>query len=140
LDKIGQQNVESLRSLLLSIHAVYEEDSESWWAMNISGHINEESIAWRALFERLSEMKHLRKLMVTWDAEFVLSHHMGAGWDVRIVRALGKMNFLDSLEISGYFAKEWPGYLSARVQGLQIEDDPKGWRADYQRRLGNLLP
>jgi len=96
---------------------------------------------WRTVFERISQMKHLRTLDVVWDADIDNYMHWGGGADVRLVRALGKMDFLVSLKIGGCFAKEWPACLSSRVQGLQVDENAQGqWVADYQRRLGDLSP
>jgi len=151
LDNIGQQNVESLRSLRLWVGSLYREQPRPSPHPNPLPGVEESfdmlfgssmrvTADWRTIFERISQMKHLRTLDVVWDADTDNYMRWGGGADVRLVRALGKMDFLDSLKISGCFAKEWPAYLNSRMKGLQIGDYAQEWRADYQGRLGNLSP
>jgi len=106
----------------------------------LCGTTIKESAAWRTVFYMVSKMTHLRTLNVSWDADTDSYINLCGGADVKLVRALGKMSFLESLTIGGYFAKEWPPYLRARVKELQIDNWAEEDNVNFQRMIKHLSP
>jgi hypothetical protein len=90
---------------------------------------------WLQLLSMLArQATGLRHIELIWDLhiEFPCSiWHRGFGDNVDFVRALGTIQGLEKLVIKGYYAKNWPAYLSERM-GVQVEaicgdcrDEPK---------------
>ena len=71
--------------------------------------------------------------------------HAGAGRDTRFVRELAKIQGLKEMSIDGFYAKNWPEYLSKKM-GVMVKesDDSKSWYLQslrgYQRGTENLIP
>ncbi|KAG4434178.1 hypothetical protein IFR05_010336 [Cadophora sp. M221] len=83
--------------------------------------------AWVQLLCRLAEAASgLRYIKLGWGAEFEFSwqfrlgaRERGLGDDLDFVRALGKIQGLEKLVVSGYYAKHWPAYLETTVVRLR---------------------
>jgi hypothetical protein len=142
LQQIGP-NIKLLKSLRIFPHAVYSESGSTWFGdsedPDYSGPV------WCKLLNRLAaEATDLERVYVYLDAEVSMGHH-GAGKDLNFVRALGRMKVSEKMEITGYFAVEWPRYLE-RKMGKPVwneqskSQDELRWLRQYQRGTQNLIP
>ncbi|KAF9694500.1 hypothetical protein EKO04_007301 [Ascochyta lentis] len=74
--------------------------------------------AWCRLFDRLSqEATNIQDLQVywDWDWESITPSMAGLGKSLTFVRALGALKVKGNLTICGFYAKNWPMYLSGRI-------------------------
>lgn len=102
INVIGPRNTELLRDLRIFVEAVVERSSRDGWC---------------ELFKILGrKAKRLRWMYIYLDQYEI---HRGLGFDESFVRALAGIKSLDSLEISGYFSREWPDYLG-RNMGVRV--------------------
>lgn len=85
------------------------------------------------------EARGLRHISIFWEAEGM---HQGAGKDVHFVRKLGMIKGLQSMEIAGCYAVNWPGYLTEKM-GLAVKEANRDEHLDYlwyQKRTEDLVP
>lgn len=67
---------------------------------------------WPSLFNFLAEKATgLRHVKIGFGPETAPFFQIGCGCDLDLVRALGKFQGLDELDIEGYYSKHWPAYL-----------------------------
>lgn len=91
-----------------------------------------------------AEATDLERVYVYLDAEVSMGHH-GAGKDLNFVRALGRMKVSEKMEITGYFAVEWPRYLERKLGKPVWNEESKSqdelrWLKEYQQGTQNLIP
>lgn len=98
---------------------------------------------WLQLFHILAdEASGLRCIELVWDVAWDLRRvriwERGLGDNLDFVRALGKIKGLKELVIKGYYAKNWPAYLSEKmdVQVQAICGLPRG--AEHEQKEEDL--
>jgi hypothetical protein len=141
LQQIGP-NIKLLKSLRIFPHAVYSESGKNFLGPqdpDYSGPV------WCKLLNRLAaDATDLERVYVYLDAEVSMGHY-GAGKDLNFVRALGRMKVSEKMEITGYFAVEWPRYLERKL-GMPVwneqsqSQDELRWLREYQQGTQNLIP
>ena len=115
LNVIKPSNFRNLRRLWISVHAVYNPGPHADLITNTPPN----GPRWCELLGKLfSEVKCLEEMVLYLDSEPTVNH-WGPAVDAKFVQTLGKFSNLQKLEIRGYFAKEWPGYLEQRT-GLHV--------------------
>ena len=100
---------------------------------------------WCILFNKLAEeATNIQNLSVYWDAEGPI--HIGLGKSVVFVRGLALLKVKKSLDIGGFYAKNWPRYLEEKM-GLKPvnKDDIPGTLREkslrtFQRGTEHLNP
>ena len=133
LTQIGQINVKHLRSIRIFVHAVYSPTDTSSRHSARVGHL------WYKLLDELArEAAGLRHIYIYWS----FNCSGAAGKDLRFVRGLGKFQRLQSMDLDGYYAKQWPSYLAGKL-GIEIQEEQPSLRflkIKYQRGTEDLLP
>lgn len=97
-------------------------------------------LEWPALLNKLStEAVGLQVLDVFLVVE-PSANQWGAALDVEFVRALGRFQDLSTMELRGWFPKEWPEYLESKT-GLDVfkESEHEGWYLKSLRRFQSML-
>lgn len=130
---IGRVNVRHLRRIRIFVGAVnYGGDFSSRDSASV-GHL------WYKLLDELArDAAELRHIYIYWS--FKCSG--AAGKDLDFVRRLAKLQRLQSMDLDGYHAKQWPGYL-ARKLGIEVQEEQPSLpilKKKYQRGTENLLP
>lgn len=115
LARIGKGNVALLRTVHLAPEAVYYPRGEAR-----GEEVRDENCAgetWCELIDVLArDAEGLRSLRVHFQAVMDVDA-LGAGRDMEFVRALGRVRQVDEMEIRGFFALAWPGYLERCGRG-----------------------
>lgn len=118
-----------------------------WVAYCVSG-------PWLPFLLRLAQdATGIRNIAIGWGIDEMAFHHherCGLGDDVSLVRALGKIQGLEKLELIGFYAKRWPEYLEKTTGALVTAYRPwnTGFRdedsinlfLDYQMATEDLCP
>lgn len=141
LSKLGSKNRAALTTLSLHVGAWYRHEQKAW--------------RWLFLFlAKPANFPNLRRLEVSWEAEVTPDAAVsrrnwgetmaerivlqGGGRDVVAVRALGRMQHLESLIIGGYFAVDWLQYLQDQGVKVQFDDWARNDRSEFQRQFPPL--
>ena len=118
LKGIGQTNVKLLRKIRIFADV---------------GHL------WYKLLDALArEAVGLRHIYIYW----CFNCSGAAGTDVHFVRTLGKFQRLQSMDLDGYYAIQWPSYLRGKL-GIEVQEEQPSSRClkmYYQQGTENLLP
>lgn len=146
---IGPQNAKSLKRLEIFVGAPYiaevERLPDSAYPPDILHFIKlSEKIwepdghEWCQLFDTISQKATgVREMEVWWECAPDCGH-FGGGFDVKLVRAVGYIQGLQKLRLSGCYAKEWPGYLrgktGAEVVERKNEVEMENWEIRHHRR------
>ena len=133
LTRIGRINVRHLRRLRIFVGAVnYGGDFSSRDSACV-GHL------WYKLLDELArDAAGLRHIYVYWS--FKCSG--AAGKDLPFVRRLGKLQRLQSMDLDGYYPKQWPSYLAKKL-GIEVQEEQPSslfLQKKYQRETENLIP
>ncbi|KAM0805344.1 hypothetical protein BDR22DRAFT_393627 [Usnea florida] len=133
LTKIGRINVRHLRRIRIFVGAV--ECTGDTYSRRSAGVGD----SWYELLDELArDAAGLRHIYIYWS--FICSG--AAGKDLHFVRRLGKLQRLQSMDLDGYYAKQWPNYLAKRL-GIEIQEKQPSLlflKKKYQRGTENLLP
>ena len=98
LNGIGAKNVALLRDVRIFVEATVNQSSKDGWPK---------------LLQKLGrDAKGLRWLHIYFDQEGM---HRGLGRDGRFVQALAEIKSLESVEIGGFYSRDWPEYLEERM-------------------------
>lgn len=132
LDKAGVDNTKHITKIRIYIHPVYQfppteraanhplEEILAYGDMIF--HNNPTGPGWCALFHKIAnEVTGLKHLEIKWDCAYDCDHY-GGGNDVTVVRAIGEIKSLETLEIGGCYAKEWPAYLAEKTGAKIVEE------------------
>jgi len=136
--RIGRINIKHLKSIRVFVHPVYYPRETPFLGTA------SESCFWYKLLDQLArEATGLRYVYIYWDAEETCGHY-GAGRDLRFVRELAKIQRLQSMIITGFYAMHWPRYLAENMGVLIREEDHTQpflqLLRKYQRGTENLVP
>lgn len=100
---------------------------------------------WCLLFERLrEEATNIQNLSIYWDSEGPT--HIGLGRSVVFVRGVARLKVKKSLDIGGFYSKNWPRYLEESMGLRPVNtDNVRGtsWAKllrNYQRGTEHLDP
>ena len=130
---IGRMKVRHLRRIRIFVGAVECFGNTSSQRSARVGHL------WYKLLDELArDAAGLRHIYIYWS--FKCSG--AAGKDLQFVRRLGKLQRLQSMDLDGYYAKQWPSYL-ARKLGIEVQEEQPSLptlKKKYQRGTENLLP
>lgn len=149
LNKLGQ-NIQHLKSLRIFIPATYrvKQDPRPYNSIPIRENRFQSALdfidqmlgpitspLWCNLFDKLAtDATGLEEMYIYWDTENYT--HPGGGKDASVVRALARIKCLRRLKLDGYYAKEWPAYLSDQTGANVIEAlTTQNTYAEYPRLL-----
>jgi hypothetical protein len=112
LQKLGPQKISDLRALRICPHAVYYKTGLKTFGGPADGYSS--GPEWCKLLNKLAdEVTGLEYVYVFLDC-FEEGGHFGAGRDVNLVKALGKLKVSGKMELVGLFGKGWPEYLEGK--------------------------
>jgi len=132
LRKLSPSCLTAIRTIRVFVHAVYNPGPTGNWLTDEPA----EGPQWVALFEYLAaKATGLKNLWIYLDQERSMGH-WGGGNDTQLLQALGKLRTLDTFELEGFFARQWPSYL-------RVETTCEVWNADgredwYLRELARF--
>ncbi|KAL8651637.1 MAG: hypothetical protein Q9210_003139 [Variospora velana] len=126
LNTIGGSNVKLLTSFRIFVEAV--GDGEASWYQLL-----------RVLARYATGLQHI---YIFWDSEETCGHY-GAGRNVHFARELTEIQNVQSLVLDGYYASQWPRYLTERmnVQVVEKERSQGAWQMlrKYQRGTQHVV-
>jgi hypothetical protein len=131
-------NIGVLRILELAPEAVYYPSGS-----NGDGDENWAGEVWCELIDVLAmKAKGLRRLSVNFQAVLDVDA-LGAGRDLEFVRALGRVRQVEEMEIRGFYAVGWRGYLEGcgrRIYVPEREEEDMEELMRYQVGTEGLVP
>ena len=135
--EIGPVNIKLLKSIRIWVEANL---FDGLFDFNFRRYAGKKLSLWYKLLNKLAaDATELQHIFIYWDAEITDSLY-GAVRDLRFVRELAKIQGLQSMVISGYYAKHWPSYLVAQM-GCSVHEDVN-WQflSEYQQGTEDLKP
>ena len=130
---IGRMNVRHLRRIRIFVGAVQCFENTCPQHSACVGQ------SWYKLLDELARnAAGLRHIYIYWS--FKCSG--AAGKDLHFVRRLGELQRLQSMDLDGYYAKQWPIYLTRKL-GIEVHEEAPSLptlKKRYQRGTETLLP
>ncbi|KAK2763831.1 hypothetical protein FQN54_009449 [Arachnomyces sp. PD_36] len=104
----------------------------------LSGRFDRDDMGWYTLLNHLAcHATGLRYLRINFEFEGAIGD--GVGDDIRFVQLLARIKGLEEMVISGYYRREWPGYLEKKVKKL-VEDKTEQHNIFFGYFQGKYLP
>ena len=132
LRRLSPSCLTAIRSIRVFVHAVYNPGPAGDWLTNKPAGGPQCVALFEYLAAKATSLKHITIYL---DQERTMGH-WGGGNDTKLLQAIGKLQTLDTFELRGFFARQWPSYLRGRTSCEVWKAE--GQAASYLRELDNF--